>query len=376
MAGSNYFSRGLEITMSKVFLFDYSKEGRVLPGIKSLFRESALLEMIPQGGLVAVKMHMGELGNITYIRPVFVRRVVDLIKRTGGKPFVTDTTALYPGSRDTESKYLSTAVFNGFSEESLGAPVVIADGDGYEGVLVPIGSAVKGCELKEIKIAAKIYQADFLLLLSHVKGHMITGFGGAIKNLAMGCVTKEAKREQHRMNPPLLDESKCDGCEKCVEVCPTAAIIIEEGKPVRDLEKCLHCSTCLFECPSGALFWERSNKEQFQVYLAHAASAVMQRFKGKIGFINFVQDVTPQCDCASPSGKAIIPDIGILASLDPVAIDKASFDLIDQAPTVFSTTPLIPPDRLGKLHQVDSLVQLTVAQRLGLGSLGYQLITL
>ncbi len=362
--------------MSKVFLFDYSKEGRVLPGIKSLFRESALLEMIPQGGLVAVKMHMGELGNITYIRPVFVRRVVDLIKRTGGKPFVTDTTALYPGSRDTESKYLSTAVFNGFSEESLGAPVVIADGDGYEGVLVPIGSAVKGCELKEIKIAAKIYQADFLLLLSHVKGHMITGFGGAIKNLAMGCVTKEAKREQHRMNPPLLDESKCDGCEKCVEVCPTAAIIIEEGKPVRDLEKCLHCSTCLFECPSGALFWERSNKEQFQVYLAHAASAVMQRFKGKIGFINFVQDVTPQCDCASPSGKAIIPDIGILASLDPVAIDKASFDLIDQAPTVFSTTPLIPPDRLGKLHQVDSLVQLTVAQRLGLGSLGYQLITL
>jgi uncharacterized Fe-S center protein len=192
----------------------------------------------------------------------------------------------------------------------------------------------------------------------------------------MGCVTKEAKREQHRMNPPLLDESKCDGCERCVEVCPTAAITIEEGKPVRDLEKCLHCSTCLFECPSGALFWERSNKEQFQVYLAHAASAVMQKFKGKIGFINFVQDVTPQCDCAAPAGKALIPDIGILASLDPVAIDKASFDLIDQAPTVFSPTPLTSPDRMGKLHQVDSLVQLTVAQRLGLGSLEYQLITL
>jgi len=361
--------------MSKVFFFDYSKGKNILSGMESLCIESQLLK-IPKGCSVAVKLHMGELGNITYIRPVFVRKVVDLIKKAGGKPFVTDTISLYPGERDTESKYLSTAAFNGFVKESVGAPIVIADGDGYEGIPVPVESKVKGCKLKEVKVATEIYRADFLLLLSHVKGHMITGFGGAIKNLGMGCVTKEAKREQHRVNPPLLDESKCNGCEACIEVCSSEAITMQQGKARRDLEKCIHCSTCLFECPSGALFWERSNKEQFQVYLAHAASAIMHRFKGRAGFINFVQDVTPHCDCAAPAGKAIVPDIGILASLDPVAIDKASLDLIDKAPHLLTPTPLTPPDRVGKLHQVDSLVQLKVAQRLGLGSLDYQLITL
>jgi hypothetical protein len=362
--------------MSEVFFFDYSKGKNTLSGMESLCRESGILELIPKGGSVAVKLHMGELGNTTYIRPVFVRRVVDLIRKAGGKPFVTDTTALYPGGRNTQSKYLSTAAFNGFVKESVGAPVVIADGDGYEGVSVTVENVVKGCQLKEVKIATKIYQADFLLLLSHVKGHMITGFGGAVKNLGMGCVTKEAKREQHRMNPPLLDESKCNGCEVCIKVCPSEAVTMQEGKAKRDVEKCIHCSTCLFVCPSDALFWERSNKEQFQVYLAHAASAVMDRFKGKLGFINFVQDVTPQCDCAAPAGNAIVPDIGILASLDPVAVDKASLDLIDQAPILLTPTPLTPPDRMGKLHQVDSLVQLAVAQKLELGSLDYQLITL
>jgi len=369
----NYCSK---VIMSKVFFFEYSKGKDILSGVESLCRESAILKLIPKGGSVAVKPHMGELGNTTYIRPAFVRQVVDLIKKAGGKPFVTDTTALYPGGRDTQSKYLSTAAFNGFVKESVGAPIVIADGDGYEGIPVPVESVVKGCKLKEVKIATKIYQADFLLLLSHVKGHMITGFGGAVKNLGMGCVTKEAKREQHRMNPPLLDESKCDGCEACIKVCPSEAITMQQGKARRDLEKCIYCSTCLFECPSGALFWERSNKEQFQVYLAHAASAVMGRFRGKLGFINFVQDVTPQCDCAAPAGNAIVPDIGILASLDPVAIDKASLDLIDRAPVLLTPAPLAPPDRMGKLHQVDSLVQLAVAQRLELGSLDYQLITL
>jgi len=235
--------------MSEVFFFDYSKGENTLSGMESLCRESGILKLIPKGGAVAVKLHMGELGNTTYIRPVFVRRVVDLIRKAGGKPFVTDTTALYPGGRNTQSKYLFTAAFNGFVKESVGAPIVIADGDGYEGISVTVENVVKGCQLKEVKIATKIYQADFLLLLSHVKGHMITGFGGAVKNLGMGCVTKEAKREQHRLNPPLLDESKCNGCEACIEVCPSEAIMMQQGKAKRDLEKCIHCSTCLVPRP-------------------------------------------------------------------------------------------------------------------------------
>jgi len=362
--------------MSKVFFFDYATEQDVLSGIESLYTELALLEMIPKGSSVAVKLHMGELGNITYIRPVFVRKVVDLIKQAGGKPFVTDTTALYPGERDTAEKYLLTAAFHGFVPESLGAPVIIADRNGYDGVSAPVESTVAGCQLKEVKVATKIYEADFLLVLSHVKGHMLTGFSGAIKNLGMGCVTKETKRRQHAVNSPLLDESKCDECGACVKLCPTGALTMERGKPKRDLGKCLHCSTCLFECPSGALFWGNGVKEQLQVYLAHAALAVMHRFNGRAGFINFVQDVTPHCDCNAPAGRAIVPDMGMLAALDPVAIDKASIDLIDQAPIILSPKPLTPPDILGKLHNTDSLVQLRVAQRLGLGNLGYQLISL
>ena len=233
---------------------------------------------------MAVKLHMGELGNVTYLRPAFVRKVVDLVKKRGAKPFVTDTVSLYPGGRDTESKYLSTAAYNGFVKESVGAPIVIADGDGNEGQAVTVEKAVEGCDLREIEVATRIHEADFLLVLSHVKGHMITGFGGAVKNLGMGCVTKRSKREQHRVCPALLDDSNCDGCEGCLEACPADALSMSGGRPQRDSERCIYCSTCLFACTRKALAWERSNKERFQVYLAHAAAAVTHGFKRKVGF--------------------------------------------------------------------------------------------
>jgi len=362
--------------MSKVFFFDYSKGKGLLSGIRNLCGESGILEMIPGDSSVAVKLHMGELGNRTYIRPVFVHRVVDLVKKAGGKPFVTDTTAMYPGGRDTAGKYLSTAAYNGFTESSLGAPVVIADGDGYNGVPVALKNTVNGCELQEVEIATGIYESSFLLVLSHMKGHMLAGFGGGLKNLAMGCVTKKSKNEQHKSNPPLFEESKCDGCEACIEACPVEALTSKDGKPERDPEKCMYCGVCISECPCGALYLGSYNKKQFQIYLAHAASAVFHRFEGKIGFINFVQDVTPHCDCTASSGQPVVPDIGILASLDPVAIDKASMDLVDQSSVICNEESLSPPDILGKLHNVDSLGQLITAQELGLGSMEYELITL
>jgi len=362
--------------MSKVLFLDYSQEIDVLPGIERLCRESGILKAISRGDSVAVKLHMGELGNVTYLRPAFVRKVVDVVKRRGGRPFVTDTVSLYPGGRDTESKYLSTAAYNGFVKESVGAPIMIADGDGYDGRPVVVEDSVGGCDLREVEVAPRIYEADFLLVLSHVKGHMITGFGGAVKNLGMGCVTKRSKREQHRVCPALLDDAKCDGCEGCLEACPAEALSMRGGKPQRDSEKCIYCSTCLFACSRKALSWERSNKERFQVYLAHAAAAVMRGFKQRVGFINFVQDVTPHCDCAAPAGRALFPDIGVLASIDPVAVDKASLDLIDRARMIGDPTTISGPDKLGKWHHVDSLVQLKTAQQLGMGSLDYSLKTL
>jgi uncharacterized Fe-S center protein len=159
----------------------------------------------------------------------------------------------------------------------------------------------------------------------------------------------------------------------CLEACPVDALAMRGGKPQRDSEKCIYCSTCLFACSRKALSWERSNKERFQVYLAHAAAAVMRGFKQRVGFINFVQDVTPHCDCAAPAGRALFADIGVLVSIDPVALDKASLDLIDRARMIGDPTTISGPDKLGKWHHVDSLVQLRVAQELGMGSLDYDL---
>ncbi len=362
--------------MAEVYFLDYSKNQNILQAMKDLFTKASLDKTIPRQGSVAVKLHMGELGNITYIRPIFVRRVADLIKRAGGKPFVTDTTTLYGGGRNTPERYLATAASNGFVDASIGAPVVIADDDGDEGVAVAIENPVAGCELKNIRVATRIYHADSLMVLSHAKGHAQTGLGGTLKNLGMGCVTKKSKKAQHAVNAPVLDESRCDGCGNCVDVCPAHALSMVDEKPVRDMELCTNCSECISNCPNEALSWPEGSKEQLQVHIAHAAWAVVKNFDRRAGFINFVQDVTPQCDCASPAGLPIVQDVGILASLDPVAIDKASLDLIDRAPLVVSPAPASPPDLLGRMHGTDSLVQLRTAERLGLGSMEYQLITI
>lgn len=361
--------------MSDVYFFDYAKGTSIIKGMDDLFTRSSIANVVSPEEPVAVKLHMGELGNVTYIRPLFVRMVVDLVKRAGGKPFVTDTTALYSGARGTPESYLATAAANGFTEASMEAPVVIAD-EGDEGTTTTIENPVEGCEIREAKIASRIYDADSLLVLSHAKGHAMTGFGGAVKNLGMGCVTKESKSAQHTPNTPVIDESKCDACGQCVEVCPANALSLVEGKIVRDMKLCTSCSDCLFTCPTEALSWPPGSKERLQVNIAHIAYAVLKNFKGKVGFINFIQDVTPLCDCAAPAGKPIVQDVGILASLDPVAIDKASIDLIDQAPVVVSPAPASPPDLLGKIHNVDSLIQLRTAERLGLGSLEYNQVTI
>ena len=304
-----------------------------------------------------------------------MRRVVDLVKRAGGKPFVTDTTVLYPGGRITPERHLATAAGNGFTEAGIGAPIVIAD-EGDEGIAVTIESPVDGCKLKEIEVASRIYHADSLLVLSHTKGHLQAGFGGAMKNLGMGCATKKGKAAQHSATIPVYDESKCDACNKCVEACPRDALSLLEGRIVRDGKRCMGCSTCLFACPMEAFHLAPGANDRLQVNIAHAAYAALNNFKGNVGFINFVQDVTPHCDCVSPAGRPIVQDVGILASLDPVAIDKASIDLIDQAPVIVNPAPASPPDLLGKIYGIDSLVQLRAAAGLGLGSLEYNLVTL
>ncbi len=354
---------------SRVIFFDYSRKGNILDGLKALFDGLGLAEVAR--GSVAVKLHMGELGNTAYLRPIFANKIVSLVKKAGGKPFATDTTVNYPGGRGTVAGYLATAADNGFVADTIGAPIVIAGDDEDAAISLAVQNSIRGAQLREVKLAAEIYQADNMLVLSHVKGHALSGFGGALKNLAMGCVTKKTKRAQHMVNCPAHNEALCHLCGECVAICPTAALTISQDRLSRDLDKCNFCSDCLFACPNDAWFWPEGAKEKLQVEMAHAAAAIHAQFKGRVGYINFIQDVTPYCDCAASSGGYLVADVGIAAGYDPVAIDKASLDLIDRAQLITNETR--PPDLLGKLHGVSSLIQLEVAAKLGMGSLQYEL---
>lgn len=358
---------------SEVFFFRYDTGRAFLKGLRTLFPKIA--NVISEGDSVAVKVHMGEYGGSGYLRPPMVRRVCDLLKEAGAKPFVTDTTTLYPYGRFTAGKHLATAARNGFTAESLGAPVVIADGEqGYDGEWVDIGKQVSGCPVDRVKIASKIANADSMIVLSHVKGHEMSGFGGSIKNVAMGCVTKESKAAQHRANRANIDISKCTGCGKCIKACLFKALSLVDEKMARDDKLCTDCSHCLYQCSEGVYSLPLGAKEKFQVYLAHAAAGVLSRFQDNVAFINFIQDVTPMCDCFTPSDLSVVPDIGILASTDVVAIDKASLDLIAQAKTIGKFANVNSPDILGEINDTDSRIQIKTAKELGLGNMVYQLL--
>jgi uncharacterized Fe-S center protein len=356
----------------QVFFFPYGGNRSYLGGLRTLF--ATIADVVARGDSVAVKVHMGEYGCSTYLRPALVHRVCDLIKGVGGKPFVTDTTTLYPARRFTASQYLATAAFNGFCKESLEAPVVIADGEeGYDGEWVSIPKQAYDCPLNRIKIAKEIFNADCMIVLSHFKGHELSGFGGSLKNVAMGCVTKESKASQHGSNRAEMDLSKCTGCGECVEACPFGALSVVDEKVARDDEKCTGCNHCLSLCSEHVFSSPPGGKEKFQVYLAHSAAGVLSRFPDKVAFFNFVQDITPDCDCAPPSGLPVVSDIGILASMDVVAIDKASLDLIAKAKPSGKYRDMLSSDILGGINETDSLLQIRTAQELGLGQMAYQL---
>jgi len=361
--------------MSRVFFFSYAGSNNALIGIKRLFDKSDFQSMIPKGKPVAIKLHMGELGNIRYIRPVFARTVVDIIRKREGKPFLFDTVANYPGSRETKKRYLDTAAKNGFVEASVNAPIVITDDEG-DLRTIAIKNRIDGCKLREVKVPAEILKSSCLIVLSHVKGHELTGFGGALKNLGMGCVATATKRAQHAVNEPVFAEEKeCTECGKCVDACPTHALEIVDGRPGKKASvECTYCGTCFFVCPSGCWVWPPGSKEKLQIYMGHAASAVLSPYKGQVAFVNFIQDVVSYCDCAASSGNPVVQDVGIVFSLDPVAIDKASLDLIDRSPVIPGSTKVKPPDILGKMHHTSSLVQIETAEKLNMGTTKYKLV--
>jgi uncharacterized Fe-S center protein len=360
--------------VSEVIFLDYNKNENTLSEIEDYYSD-IVNRAVSKGDKVAIKVHMGEYGNLTYLRPPFVSEFVKLVKSAGGRPFITDTTALYPKHRFTAKEYLKTALANGFSRQSVKAPIIIADGPlGYTGTTYKLKRTVDGCDIKKVKVAKSILDADSMIVLSHGKGHVLSGFGGAIKNLAMGCTTKEAKAAQHFASRVILDAEECNGCGKCVDACPFDALRIENGKHTKILSRCMSCNSCFFACTEGALHLPKGGKKRFQINLAHAAKVIVDRFsQDKIVYINFLQDITKLCDCCTPSGSPLVQDIGILGGKDPIAVDKASIDLIDKAPRYKRTSVKRHIDLLGSLNDTNSLIHLKTASKLGMGNLRYSL---
>ncbi|MCX7920787.1 MAG: DUF362 domain-containing protein [Clostridia bacterium] len=344
--------------------------------IQKLFENAAFKGLVSKDDLTAIKLHFGERGNEGYINPVFVRQVVDKIKAAGAKPFVTDTNTLYSGSRHNAVDHAVTAIEHGFDYAVVGAPVIIADGLMGENIKKV---AINQKHFKEAKIAGSIAGADSMIVMSHFKGHEMAGFGGAIKNLAMGCAPAAGKKDQHSTRQT-VNVQKCIGCGKCVEICPEAAAVVKDKKAFIDTEKCIGCGECMTVCPTKAITvdWYTEIPEFLEKMTEYAYAAIKGK-ENRVGYINFLVNITPDCDCASWSDAPIVPDIGILASKDPVAIDKASYDLVN-AQLGFKNSLLTCNHEQGEdkfrgiREEIDGLIQINYAEEIGIGSTKYNLI--
>jgi len=344
--------------------------------VRKLFDAAGFASRFAARDKTAVKLHFGELGNDGFISPVYVRQVVEKVKECGALPFLTDTNTLYLGSRSNAVEHITTAILHGFDFAVTGAPVIIADGlDGKNVARVDINQK----HFERVSIAGDIAAADSMIVLSHFKGHIVSGFGGALKNLAMGCAPPEGKRAQHNARPFSIPE-KCTGCGKCIRVCPKKAIIIKEKKSKIDRDLCIGCFECMHACPEHAIDidWETEIPQFMERMVEYAYGAVKDK-AGKVGYMNFLIRITPDCDCFPFSDAPIVPDIGILASDDPVAIDAASFDLVNQqagfTDSLLTTHHAKGEDKFTGVHvHTDGTRQLMYAERIGMGSRKYELV--
>jgi len=365
--------------VSKIYFTDLrtNPKRNLLNKIEDLINRLKIDSAVKKNDNVAIKIHFGEKGNTAYLRPVFLRTIVERIKQTGAKPFLTDTNTLYTGSRSNAVTHIITAIENGFDYSCTGCPIIIADGlRGKSGVKVPI----KGEILKEVNIAKDIVEADSLIAVTHFKAHDLSGFGGALKNLGMGCATKEGKLIQHSSVAPEINPKTCKGCKLCLEYCPAGAISVTSKKASIAGNKCIGCGECLIVCPYNAIKiqWDES-PDIFQKKMVEHALGALTGKKKTAFFLNFLMQVSPACDCYPNNDTPIVRDIGILASIDPVAIDTASCDLVNAEESIPNTAIKKQlkkgEDKWRALYpSIDWNIQLDHAERLGLGERAYNII--
>jgi uncharacterized Fe-S center protein len=348
--------------------------------LSRLVKKAGMKNILSKNDLTAVKIHFGEQGNTAYIRPVFIRKIIQTIKQFNAKAFLTDANTLYVGTRSNSVSHIHTAIENGFSYSSMDCtPIIIADGlMGKNEAKIKINK--KNC--KHVYIGSEVIEANALISVAHFKGHELSGFGGTLKNIGMGCASRRGKLDQHSNVSPKIKRKTCIGCRECAKHCPPEAIFLENKKAYIDTEKCIGCAECIVRCPteSVTINWNQ-DVPTFLEKMMEYTLGVLQNKTDKSLFINFITDIAPKCDCLPYSEAPIVNDIGVIASTDPVAIDQASADLVNQQkglPGTVLTTNLEPgEDKFKGLYPyVDWEHQLDYAQELGLGTREYKLIKL
>jgi hypothetical protein len=344
--------------------------------IKGLFNAAGLDEVVQKGDLTAIKIHFGEKGNDSYVNPILVRPIAEMIRSLGAKPFFTDTNTLYGGSRANAVDHLQTAAEHGFIPAVAGAPVIVADGlqgDNFREV------AIDRKHFRRVMIAGEIASANSMIVVSHFKAHLPAGFGGAIKNLGMGCAPALGKAEQHSAKP-IFNSELCNGCRSCMDGCPQRAITVEKRISAMNYDLCTGCGKCLRVCPTHALDFDWFVEvPPFMERMTEYAYGAIKGKERRIGFFNFLLNITPDCDCVPWSDAPIVSDIGILASRDPVAIDQASYDLVNRemglANSLLQKNHEPGEDKfLGVWESTLGNIQLDYGETIGLGNKEYSLI--
>ncbi len=349
--------------MEKVFFTDMTVNAsmNMLQKFQRILEYLDFQSMLAKDSLVAIKLHFGEYGNLAFIRPQYLRIVVDYVTKFGAKPFLTDANTLYKGHRSNAVDHSWNAILNGFTPEVVGAPVIIADGlRGSDQVEIEIN----GQYVKKAKIGSAVALADVIISVTHFKGHMSSGFGGTIKNLGMGSASRAGKLEQHSDTKPMVAIEKCVACRMCQRFCPTGAITVQKHAII-NYDLCIGCGECVAMCNYGAMEprWDTSNDLLCRKMVEYTKAVLKDK---KAVFIAFLTDISPDCDCWNANRQPIAPNIGIVASRDPVALEQACIDLVMET---------VGKDPFKEIHpKAPWKVQLEYAEEIGLGSRRYELV--
>lgn len=371
----------------KVYFTDFRAKiyGEPIPKkFKRLIKTAGIGDIDFDGKFVAIKMHFGELGNLSFLRPNYARALVDVVKELGGKPFLTDCNTMYPGYRKNAIEHLYCAWENGFTPLTVGCPIIIGDGlKGTDDIDVPV---VGGEYVKYAHIGRAIMDADIFISLTHFKGHEEAGFGGTIKNIGMGCGSRAGKKDQHSAGKAQIDKNLCRGCRKCQKECANGGLVFDvEAKKMTVSQNCMGCGRCLGACNFDAIsFSDSVANEMLGRRMAEYTKAVVD---GRPCFhISLIVDVSPNCDCHSENDAPIIPDVGMLASFDPIALDQACADLCNtvepfrngQVGDNMASPDFVDMGDLFKNNRPSTNWEYAQehGEKIGLGSRKYELVTL